>query len=136
MSRERRTVLWTDVCVKLHYLADVYPVAYDAVSGLGVFLCPLQVVGIVVSFQDPDWVRCVEVEFCVVGFGCERRREKPYQHLKQERQLMWSIIIWIHRLKLPSSGCNRIYSLQQQKSRFYHCTTKLNISLQSLEDCR
>lgn len=32
------------------YLSDINPVAYDTVCGLRIFLCPLQVVGIVVSF--------------------------------------------------------------------------------------
>lgn len=32
------------------YLSDLKAVAYDTICGLRIFLCPLQVVGIVVSF--------------------------------------------------------------------------------------
>lgn len=48
------------------YLSNINPVTYDTVCGLRIFLCPLQVVGIVVSFLDSDRVRCVKVELSIV----------------------------------------------------------------------
>lgn len=58
------------------YLSDVDPVAYDQVCGLWLSLCPLQVVGVVVSFENPDRVRCVKVEFGVVGLGYSEKDEQ------------------------------------------------------------
>lgn len=55
------------------YLSHINPVAYDLVCSLGIFLRPLQVVGIVVSFKNPDRVGCVEVELSIVGLSCEIR---------------------------------------------------------------
>lgn len=64
------------VLAEILYLSDVNPVAYDEVCGLWLFLCPLQVVGIVVSFQNPDWVWCVKVKLSIVGFCCSVERTK------------------------------------------------------------
>ncbi len=58
------------LCVGVLYLSDINPVAYDAVCRLRIFLRPLQVVGIVVTFKDSDGVRCVEVELSIVGLCC------------------------------------------------------------------
>lgn len=52
------------------YLSNIQPVADDAVCGLGIFLRPLQVVGIVVPFLDADWVGRVIVELGVVRSRC------------------------------------------------------------------
>lgn len=64
--------------VCLVYLSDIDPVAYDAVCGLGIFLCPLQVVRVGVSFQNPHWVGRVKVELGIVrlcyGMKMERVR--------------------------------------------------------------
>lgn len=64
------------------YLSDVQPVAYDAVRGLGIFLRPLQVVGIVVPFLDADWVGRVVVELSVVGLRCEGGQKKEFREKK------------------------------------------------------
>lgn len=52
------------------YLLDINPVAYDTVCGLRIFLSPLHVVRIVVSFQNSDWIGCVVVELSIVGLCC------------------------------------------------------------------
>lgn len=55
------------------HLSNVEPIADDSVSGLGISLCPLQVVRVVVSLLDPHRVGRVEVELGVVGFCCSEK---------------------------------------------------------------
>lgn len=52
------------------YLSNINPVSYDAICGIGIFLCPLQIVGIVVSFQNPDRVGCIKVKLSIVWLCC------------------------------------------------------------------
>lgn len=41
-------------------------------------MCPLQVVGIIVSLQDAYWVRCVKIKLCIVWSSC-----RPGRNLKR-----------------------------------------------------
>lgn len=55
-------VLLTGVCVGVLYLSDIKPVAYNTVCGLWILLGPLQVIGVVVAFQDAHRVGSIKIK--------------------------------------------------------------------------
>lgn len=81
------------LCVGKLYLSDINPVAYNTVCGLRIFLSPLQVVGIVVSFLDSDWVRCVKVELSIVGLCWKVRSRETEKGVTDN--LHWNRSCWI-----------------------------------------